>query len=345
MSQAKLAIDVPNRLGKPDAKPEKTYLYGLGIGGSLIEYDNHPHESLGLSHENDLGREEHFQIAEGYYKKSKNLTLARSILLRSLKLFGTNSRELLLLADVEAQLGLLKDAEVRLEQVLRDNPDDGQVNADLGGLRLNRLNDPVGAWPPLQAAMSHGLISADLMRDFIRVCTLLGRYEEAAQCFGQLVTSGQARLQDHSAHIRLLLQAECFGAAAEFLNSVDIPAAPAGNEWLLSELLAIVDVVSSKDATQASQIARQGIALITEAGLDALADPRGQQVAALRFFAAGFAGALDWLDAKATEKAGDQTAEIFTALLHLFVDRELAAGLTLAEARQILSSARKRPSV
>lgn len=345
MSQAKLAIDVPNKLEKPDAKPEKTYLYGLGIGGSLIEYDNHPHEPLSLNHGNDLGREEHFQVAEGYYKKSKNLTLARSILLRSLKLFGTNSRELLLLADVEAQLGLLKDAEVRLEQVLRDNPDDGQVNADLGGLRLNRLNDPVGAWPPLQAAMSHGLISADLMRDFIRVCTLLGRYENAAQCFGQLVTSGQARLQDHSAHIRLLLQAECFGAAAEFLHSVDIPAAPAGNEWLLSELLAIVDVVNSKDATQASQIARQGIALITEAGLDALADARGQQVAALRFFAAGFAGALDWLDAKATEKAGDQTAEIFTALLHLFVDRELAAGLTLAEARQILSSARKRPSV
>ncbi|MEM1409876.1 MAG: hypothetical protein AAGG79_03920, partial [Pseudomonadota bacterium] len=138
-------------------------LADFGLGGSYFS-------GKGRHKFQPASRDDHFDAADYFFHKSKNLPFVRAILLRSIKIFGASARELLLLSAVEERLNLVEEAELRLEELLQDDPSNALACARLGGIRLRKLRDPVGALQPLHIAIREGLAGGELLRDVADAC-------------------------------------------------------------------------------------------------------------------------------------------------------------------------------
>ncbi|MEM6774361.1 MAG: hypothetical protein AAF640_05910 [Pseudomonadota bacterium] len=284
-----------------------------------------------------FGREEHFVTASRFFRKGKDLPTARNLLRRSMRIFGGGSDELLLLALIEERLGLLDEAEGRLERLLREEPDHTVASAELGRLRLQRLDDPVGAVEPLKAAVDAGSAIPDLMRDFAQACAAAGQDGDAEQSFNRLIHEGEARPEDYFTYVRYLVDTDRHEAAANILKSVEVGGA---GPWLLQEFASVATAIHQRNPDEAARIAGQGLAAAASARLDDASRGSWREFATLHFFASGFSQTLRWLDERAARDRKYPAEKVFQALLRLFVDHELPR-TSFAEVRQLLSEAAK----
>ena len=307
-------------------------LADFGLGGSYFS-------GKGRHKFQPASRDDHFDAADYFFHKSKNLPFVRAILLRSIKIFGASARELLLLSAVEERLNLVEEAELRLEELLQDDPSNALACARLGGIRLRKLRDPVGALQPLHIAVREGLAGGELLRDVADACAAAGHEEDAARSFDRLVDSGEASAKDYSARIRYLIGAGQYRIAADTLQRAGAEAA--GDEWFVRELVALVTATYADDRAEAVRIVTACLAEMRVDRQGMLAPAMCSQFATLYFFRDGLAAALTWLDGEAVGNDSAHLHEAFCNLLHLFLSHELAH-IGLSQARQRLLAAQKQ---